>query len=41
MVIGNSLEVQWLGLHVSTAGGRDSISGQGTKIPQASRHGQK
>ena len=30
---GNFLEVQWLGLHTSTAGG--SIPGRGTKIPQA------
>ena len=28
--------VQWLGLHASTAGGMDSIPGQGTKILYAS-----
>ena len=27
--------VQWLGLHVFTAGGAGSIPAQGTKIPQA------
>ena len=27
--------VQWLGLHVSTAGPQGSIPGQGIKIPQA------
>ena len=32
---GNCLTVQWLGLHVSTAGGPGSIPGQGTTIPQA------
>ena len=32
---GNSLVAQWLRLHVSTAGGLDSIPGQGTKIPHA------
>ena len=37
---GNSLVVQWLGLHAFTAKGPGSISGQGTKIPQASRRGQ-
>ena len=31
--MGTSLEVQWLGLHASTAGGMGSIPGQGTKIP--------
>ena len=39
--MGNSLVVQWLGLRASTAGGMSSIPGQGTKIPQAKRHGQK
>ena len=38
---GNSLAVQWLGLHASTAGGMRSIPGQGTKILQAVRCGQK
>ena len=34
---GNPLVVQWLGLPGSPAGGLGSISGQGTKIPQAAR----
>ena len=38
---GNSLVVQWVGLHVSTAGGPGSIPGGGTKILQAARHSQK
>ena len=29
--LGNSLVVQWLGLHVSTAGGMGSILGHGTE----------
>ena len=33
---GTSLMVQWLGLHVSNAGGAGSIPGQGTKISHAS-----
>ena len=33
--LGNSLVVQWLGLHIFTASGLGSIPGQGTKIPQA------
>ena len=33
--IRNSLAVQWLRLHASTAGGTDLIPGQGTKIPHA------
>ena len=37
----NSLEVQQLGLHASTAGDPCSIPGEGTKIPQATGHGQK
>ena len=32
---GNSLVVQWLGLHASTAGGPGLIPGWGTKIPRA------
>ena len=32
---GNSLAVQWLGLHAFTAKGPGSIPGWGTKIPQA------
>ena len=38
---GNSLVVQWLRLHASTAGGAGSIPGRGTKIPHAARYGQK
>ena len=39
---GTSLTVQWLGLHVSTAADMvRSLPGWGTKIPQASQHGQK
>ena len=41
VVIGNSLVVQWLGLHAFTAEGLSLIPGQGTKIPQASPHGQE
>ena len=41
MNIGNSLAAQWLRLFVLTAEGLSSISGQGTKIPQASRWGKK
>ena len=33
--MGNSLVVQWLGLHASTAGGTGSIPGRGTRIPHA------
>ena len=33
--IGNSLAVQWLGLHAFTAEGLGSIPGLGTKTPQA------
>ena len=38
---GGSLAVQWLGPCVLTANGPGSISGQGTKIPQAVWHSQK
>ena len=31
----NYLEVQWLGLHASTAGDMGLMLGQGTKIPHA------
>jgi len=31
---GTSLVVQWLGFHTLTVRGKDSIPGQGTKIPQ-------
>ena len=37
---GNSLEVQWLGLHISTAGGPGCIPGWGTKILQVAQHSQ-
>lgn len=37
---GNSLAIQWLGFHASTARGTSSVLGQGTKIPHATRHGQ-
>ena len=42
-IVGNSLVVQWLGLHASTAGAgaMGLIPGLGTKIPQALWHGQK
>ena len=40
-IIENSLAVQWLELHASTAGDMDLIPGWGTKIPQAAWHGQK
>ena len=39
-LIGNSLEVQWLGLGAFTAGALGLIPGQGTKIPQAVQRGQ-
>ena len=35
LMCGTSLVVQWLRLHVSTAGGVDSIPFLGTKIPHA------
>ena len=38
---GNSLLVQWLGLHASTAGSPGLISGWGTKILQAANLDQK
>ena len=41
MIPGTSLVVQWLGLYASTARGTGLIPGQGTKIPQATWHGQK
>ena len=40
-VVGTSLVVQWLKLHISTAGDMSSIPGQGTKIPHAVQHDQK
>ena len=39
-LLGNCLAVQWLGLRASTARGPGSVSGLGTKIPQATYHGQ-
>ena len=41
VALGNSLPVQWLGLQALTAEGPSSIPGQGTKILQATWHGQK
>ena len=38
--MGNSLAVQWLGLHASTAGGTGLIPGQGAKVLHAAWHGQ-
>ena len=38
---GTSLAVQWLRLHTSSAGGVGSIPGRGTKVPNATWHGQK
>ena len=38
---GNSLVVQWLGLHAFTAVCLGSVSDRGTKIPQAMWCGQK
>ena len=35
--MGNSLAVQWLGLHAFTAEAVGSIPGWGTNIPQAAR----
>ena len=40
VVVGNSLAVQWLGLHVLTAEGVDSVD-WGTGIPQAMCSGRK
>ena len=37
VILGNSLAVQWLGLRDFTAEGAGSISGQGTRIPEAVR----
>ena len=38
---GISLVVQWLRLRASTAGGKGSIPGWGTKIPHAVQRSQK
>ena len=40
-LLGTSLAVQWLRHSASTAGGTGQLPGQGTKIPHASRCGQK
>ena len=37
---GNSLAVQWLGFRAFTVEGAGSIPGLGTKILQATQHGQ-
>ena len=37
--MGNSLVVQWLGLHAGTAKGLGSIPGLGTKIPEVTQSG--
>ena len=39
--LGNSLAIQWLGLHAFTTEGPGSIPGWGTGIPQATRRSQK
>ena len=39
--VGNSLVVQWLGLHAFTAKGEGAIPGRGTKILQTTQGGQK
>ena len=39
-ILGNSLVVQWLGLHAFTSKDLGSIPGQGIKILQAAKHGQ-
>ena len=38
MHLGNSLAVQWLGLHAFSAVGLGSIPGQKTKMLQATQH---
>ena len=38
-VLRTSPEVQWLRLHVPSAGGTGLIPDQGTKIPHAMQHG--
>ena len=38
--LGNSLVVQWLGLSAFTPEGPGAIPGRGTKIPQATQHGE-
>ena len=39
--LGNSLVVEWLGLHAFTAEGAGLIPGWGIRIPQATQRGQK
>ena len=39
-VLWNPLAIQWLGPRALTAGALGSVPGQGTKIPQATWHGQ-
>ena len=41
LLLGTSLEVQWLKLCASNAEGVGSIPGRGTKIPHATYHGQE
>ena len=41
ILLGNSLAVQWLGLHALTAKDLDLIPSQGTKISQAFQRSQK
>ena len=41
VIVGDSPVTQWLGLHASSAEGLGLIPGQGTKILQAERRGQK
>ena len=41
MFSGNSLVIQWLGLHISTAGDPGSVPGQGAKILQDALCSQK
>ena len=41
MIHGDFPGSQWLRLCAASAGGAGSIPDQGTKIPHASRHGQK
>ena len=41
MAYGTFLEVEWLRLCATTAGGTDSLPGQGTKIWHTGRHSQK
>jgi len=38
VIDGNSLVVQWLAIHIFTAGGTNSIPGWGTEISHATQH---